>query len=95
MALDLLVPEYGGNMRYELKALFAAMADRIHDSWPEPAGLGPPVSDMMDGPARDAAKAALRAASDAAAAIQLEKQGKNGEALRAWRALFGPMFPLS
>jgi hypothetical protein len=96
MALDLLVPEYGGNMRYELKGLFAAMADRIHDTWPEPAGLGPPVSDMMDRQARDAAKVALRAAeAAAAAAIQLEKQGKNGEALKAWRALFGPMFPLS
>lgn len=96
MALDLLVPDYGGNMRYELKGLFAAMADRIHDRWPEPAGLGPPVSDMMDQKARDAAKVALRAAeTSAAAAIQLEKQGKNGESLRAWRALFGPMFPLS
>ncbi len=96
MALDLFVPEYGGNMRYELKALFAAMADRIHDTWSEPAGLGPPVSDMMDTAARDKAKAALRKAeADAAAAIQLEKQNKNGDALKAWRALFGPMFPLS
>jgi hypothetical protein len=96
MALQLLVPEFGGNMRYELKGLFAAMADRIHDDWPEPAGLGPSVSDSMDAKARDAAKTALRAAEAAAAnAIQLEKQGKNGEALKAWRALFGRMFPLS
>jgi predicted nucleotidyltransferase len=96
MALELLVPPYGGNMRYELKGFFAAMADRIHDDWPEPAGLGPAVSDTMDRAARDKAKAALRSAeAAAAAAIQLEKQGKNGEALKAWRALFGPMFPLS
>jgi hypothetical protein len=97
MALDLLVPPNGGYMRYELKGLFAAMADRIHDTWPEPAGLGPPVSDMMDATARDKAKAALRKAqaAAAAAAIQLEKQGKNCDALKAWRALFGPMFPLS
>jgi hypothetical protein len=96
MALDLLVPPFGGNFRYELKGLFAAMGDRIHDTWPDPAGLGPPVSDMMDTRARDAAKAALRAAeSAAAAAIQLEQRGKNGEALKAWRELFGPLFPLS
>ena len=96
MALELLVPPYGGNMRYELKGFFAAMADRIHDNWPEPAGLGPPVSDTMDRTARDKAKVALRKAeSDAAAAVQLETKGKNGEALRAWRALFGDMFPLS
>jgi hypothetical protein len=96
MALELLVPPFGGNFRYEIKGLFAAMADRMHDTWPEPAGLGPPVSDMMDAPARDKAKVALRAAeSSAAAAIQLEQRGKNGEALAAWRLLFGPMFPLS
>ena len=96
MALELLVPPFGNNMRYELKSFFAAMADRIHDTWPEPAGLGPPVSDSMDRAARDAAKVALRKAEAAAAnAIQLEKLSKNGEALRAWRELFGPMFPLS
>lgn len=96
MALDLLVPPFGGNFRYEMKGLFAAMADRINDTWPEPAGLGPPVNDMMDAAARDNAKVALCAAEAAAAvAIQLERQGKNGEALKAWRALFGPMFPLS
>ena len=96
MALELLVPPYGGNIRYELKGFFAAMADRIHDTWPEPAGLGPPVSDTMDTAARDKAKVALRAAEAAAAvAIQLEQRGKNGEALKAWRDLFGPLFPLS
>jgi len=96
MALELLVPPYGGNMRYELKGFFAAMADRIQDDWPEPAGLGPPVSDSMDRTARDKAKVVLRtAAADAAAAIQLEAKGRNGEALRFWRALFGDMFPLS
>jgi hypothetical protein len=96
MALQLLVPPNGGNYRYELKGLFAAMADRIHENWPDPAGLGPPVSDAMDTAARDKAKAALRKAeAAAAAAIQLERQGKNGDALKAWRALFGPLFPLS
>jgi hypothetical protein len=96
MALELLVPPFGGDFRYELKGLFAAMAGRIHDTWPEPAGLGPPVSDMMDSRARDAAKAALRAAESAsAAAIQLQQRGKKGEALKAWRELFGPLFPLS
>jgi hypothetical protein len=51
----------------------------------------------MNQAARDAAKIKLRAGSDAAAkAIQLERQGKNGEALKVWRnEVFGPMFPLS
>ena len=51
----------------------------------------------MDAAMRLAAKSALINASDTAArAIQLEKQGKNGEALRVWRnEVFGPLFPLS
>lgn len=97
MALQLLHPPFGGDLRYEIKALLASLADRIHETWADPAGLGPPVSDSMDKPARDAAQIALRQGSDAAArAIQLERQGKIGDALRAWRNdVFGPLFPLS
>jgi len=97
MALELLVPPFGGDFRYEVKSVFAAMAARIHDTWPDPAGLGPPVSDSMDQAARAAAEKALLAASDAAAtAIQLERRGQNGEALRVWREqVFGHLFPLS
>lgn len=97
MALELLVPPFGGDYRYEIKALLASLADRIDETWDDPAKLGPPVSDSMDYAAREAAKEKLRAGADAAAhAIQLEKQGKNGEASKIWRNdVFGPMFPLS
>jgi hypothetical protein len=97
MALELLHPPFGGDYRYEIKALLASLADRIHETWGDPAKLGPPVSDGMDRTARDAARVALLAGSDAAAkAIQLERQGKNGEALKVWRnEVFGPLFPLS
>jgi Second Messenger Oligonucleotide or Dinucleotide Synthetase domain len=97
MALQLLHPPFGGDYRFEIKAFLASLADRIHETWGDPAKLGPPVSDTMDKPARDAAKSKLLAASDAAArAIQLERQGKNGEALKVWRSeVFGPLFPLS
>jgi len=97
MSLELLVPPFGGDYRYEVKGLFAAMADRIHDTWPDPAGLGPPVSDSMDRAARDAVRQELlRASNEAAVAIQLERNGRNGDALRAWREqVFGNLFPLS
>lgn len=97
MALEVLTPPFGGDYRYEMKAFFAALADRIHETWNDPAGLGPPVSDGMDAAKRQAARAALVKASDTAArAIQLENQGRNGEALRVWRnEVFGPLFPLS
>ena len=97
MALQLLHPPYGGDYRLEIKAFLASLADRLDETWEDPAKLGPPVSDGMNQAARDAAKIKLRAGSDAAAkAIQLERQGKNGEALKVWRnEVFGPMFPLS
>lgn len=97
MALELLHPPFGGDYRLEIKALLASLADRLDETWADPAKLGPPVSDGMNQAARDAAKVKLRAGSDAAArAIQLERQGKNGEALKVWRnEVFGSMFPLS
>jgi hypothetical protein len=97
MALQLLHPPFGGDYRYEIKGFLASLADRIHETWVDPAGLGPPVSDSMDKAARDAAKKALLGGADMAArAIQLERQGKNGEALKVWRDdVFGPLFPLS
>lgn len=96
MALECLHGGWGGRFEYEFEALFATLADRIHDTWPDPAGLGPPVSDGMDTARKDRAKTLLGAAGrEARAAINLSKQGRNGDALKAWRALFGPKFPLS
>ena len=96
MALDLLVPPFSGGYPYELKSFFADAADRIHDEWPDSAGLGPDVSAGMTTRQKDAAQAALaQAQEDVTRAIRLAQQGKNGEALRAWREIVGPMFPLS
>lgn len=50
----------------------------------------------MDNARKERARTLLMAASrEASLAINLARQGKNGEALKAWRALFGPKFPLS
>src|SRR5581483_4914971 len=96
MALECLAPPFGGRFEYEFQSLFSTYADRIKDTWDDPAGLGPPVSDMMDAQAKTAAQTALRgAARQATVAIDLARQGKSGESLKAWRALFGPKFPLS
>ena len=96
MALDVLYPPYGGSFAREFQSFFRTLADRLDETWPDPAGLGPAVSDSMTTAQREKAKTALQEASDAAtAAIQLARTGRNGEALKAWRALFGPLFPLS
>lgn len=95
-ALQVLCPPFGGDYRYEMKAFFASLRDRIEETWPDPAGLGPDVSDRMDAEQCRVAKEKLLAAEQQAArAIQFERQGKQGEALHAWRELFGPLFPLS
>lgn len=96
MALECLYGGWGGSFDREMQALFATLADRIFDEWPDPAGLGPAISDGMDGARRTRARECLRAAERAATlAINHVRRGRNGEALRVWRDLFGPKFPLS
>ncbi|HYC49762.1 MAG TPA: CBASS oligonucleotide cyclase [Gemmatimonadaceae bacterium] len=96
MALEVLHAPYGGQRAREMQSFFATLAARIHETWNDPAGLGPPVSDGMDAARRDNARTALVAAErEASNALHLTRSGRQGEALRAWRDLFGPLFPLS
>lgn len=96
MALEVLHPPFGGQRDRELQFFFGTLAERIHETWEDPAGLGPPVSDAMDPRRCDAAARALREAERAAAtAIHLARSGRHGDSLKAWRDLFGPLFPLS
>jgi hypothetical protein len=96
MALECLYGGWGGSFDREVQAFFSTLADRVHDEWPDPAGLGPAISNDMDSVRKDRAQRLLQVASrEASIAIDHVRQGRNGEALRAWRELFGPMFPLS
>jgi predicted nucleotidyltransferase len=96
MALEVLHPPFGGQFDREMQGFFHALADRIHETWPDPAGLGPPVTDAMDAARVVAAQTALQGAGgEATEAIRLAREGKDGAALQAWRRLLGPFFPLS
>jgi len=96
MAMECLHGGWGGSHDREIQAFFATLRDRIHEDWPDPAGLGSPVSDRMDAAMIKRAQTILDQANrDIAAAIHLARQGKNGDALKAWRSFFGPKFPLS
>lgn len=96
MSLEILRPPFGGDYPYEFMAFFATAADRIEEDWADPAGLGPPVSDSMNSAARAAAKQSLTQAHHMIReAIELSRAGKNGDALRKYRDLFGDLFPLS
>lgn len=78
----------------EVRRFFAAALDGINNDWPDPAGYGPPVSDQMTSDKRQSAIAALRKAEvDAARAMRLEKEGRQGDALSLWREILGSYFP--
>ena len=96
IALDLLRPPFNGDFPYEFMGFFDSASGRIFEEWPEPAGLGPPVSDTMATDEKKKAQTALKEASGAVReAINLSRRGQNGEALQAYRRLFGSLFPLS
>ncbi|WP_137157427.1 CBASS oligonucleotide cyclase [Rhizobium sp. FKL33] len=78
----------------EVRRFFAAAQDGLDRTWPDPAGYGPPVSEQMTPELIKAAKEALRKADiKAALAVQLEKQGKQGDAIALWREIMGRYFP--
>jgi hypothetical protein len=80
----------------EIRNLFAAMEARIGDTWADPAGLGPPVSDQMTPQLVAAARKSLQEAQrKATLARRSEATGHQGEALSTWREILGEYFPLS
>ncbi len=99
MALKILNRSFGGHYSLELQTFFATAAERISETWEDPAKLGPPVSDRIasePGQLNTASAALAAAAENVSRARRLAQQGKNGEALRVWRdEIFGPLFPLS
>jgi hypothetical protein len=97
MALPILYPPFSGGYIYELKSFFATAADRIGETWNDPAGLGAPVSDQMDNAKITLARQKLAEAGKFIdQAIQFERNGNQGGAIRIWcDNIFGEMFPIS
>lgn len=80
----------------EVRSFFANAREAIFKEWPDPAGLGPPASDQMTSVRIAAAVESFRSAElQAMRAMQLERNGKTGEALSIWRAIMGKYFPTS
>lgn len=95
MALELVEAPFS-NYPDEIRNLFAAMEANISRAWPDPAGLGPPVSDQMTPTLIVAARKALQEAQrKATLARRAEESGRQGESLRIWREILGEYFPLS
>lgn len=80
----------------EIRNFFAAMEANLDRTWPDPAGLGPPVSDQMTSERIAEAKKTLQEAQrKATLARRAEETGRQGDALRIWREVLGDYFPLS
>jgi hypothetical protein len=80
----------------EIRNLFAAMEVNIGRTWPDPAGLGPPVSDQMTPELVTKARKALQEAQrKATLARRAEETGRQGEALGIWHEVLGDYFPRS
>ena len=45
-----------GRFDHEIQGFFSTLADRIFDEWPDPAGLGPPISNGMDAAGKQRAR---------------------------------------
>lgn len=98
MALDILEPPWVGPYPRELRQFFASAADRLDEGWPDPAGLGPAVSDRLDSNPlmmHEGEESLRRAESACTEALRLERVQRNGAALEVWQELFGPLFPKS
>ena len=80
----------------EVRRFFGSALAGIAGPWPDPAGLGPKVSDQMTPELVQKAVEALRKAErEAALADRLAAQGKQGEAVTKWREIMGRYFPSS
>lgn len=95
MALELVDGPFN-SFPDEARRFFAAAASTVSDDWPDPAGLGPPVSDEMTASRCSTARNSLSAAEVLASrAYRAEQQGRQGEALALWKQVFGRFFPSS
>lgn len=95
MAQQLFDPPFN-NYTDEIQRFFYAARMDMDKDWPDPAGLGPPVSDQMDSQKCIVAKEALRKAEQLAMrAVRAAEQDRTVEALSLWRELFGSYFPKS
>lgn len=93
MALKLVHPPFG---RYqdEITAFLGNVIDRVYGPWPDPAGVGPDIDELLRASDREAmSSAAASAYSIAEEAVFLEDEGQERKAVEQWRELFGSRMP--
>jgi hypothetical protein len=89
---DAAAPDLGT----QLAALFQMMLRRFDEDWPDPAGLGPPLSSYMTSHRRSFAKQHLeRTWRTLAEAKRADSRGDLHEARRLARSVLGRMVPIA
>lgn len=89
-----LVKEPFGSFQDEIRWFLASAADRVGESWADPAGLGPDVNDTWDSGDRRRARESLAEWLEIAEeALRLEDDGQERAAVEEWRRLFGWRMP--
>lgn len=93
MALQLVYPPFG---RYqdEISTFLGNVIDYPNGPWPDPAGIGPDVDELLgaNNRLRIRNEAAL-AHAIAEEAVYLEDEGRDCKAVEQWRELFGSRMP--
>ena len=89
-----LVDDRFGRYQDEVRWFLASAAERVAESWADPAGLGPALNDTWDAGDRERARESIAGwAEIAEQAIWLEDEGKERDAVEKWRELFGSRMP--
>ena len=88
-----IVLEPFGEYPEEVRWFLATAVEQVHDSWPDPAGLGPDVNTMSTVQRSAASRALTDALAVAEMAIDLAGDGHERSAVEQWRELFGWRMP--
>jgi hypothetical protein len=88
-----IVMEPFGEYPEEVRWFLATAVEQVHDSWPDPAGLGPDVNAMSNLQRTTASAALAGALFVAEKAIDLAADGHERAAVEQWRELFGWRMP--
>ena len=98
IALALITGTSTGSHAWSCGSSSPSAADRLADGWPDPAGIGPDVSDVLDSDQADGAARAAAAGSRGdlplGPSLLDHQAGPSRPSPRA-RSLFGHLFPLS
>lgn len=88
-----IVSEQFSDYPHELRWFLADAVEQVHNSWPDPAGVGPDVNTMTACERQQASKALAAALETAERAVYLGDNGQERAAVEAWRELFGWRMP--